>query len=203
MIVEIVRSYVSSERTRIAVDIRNRSRTKMAVRCCDYTTLPCTLYQLQGNPGSRHGVGSLATSAGNWGQASQQHRLTAELSERPSPNLITSNTTLPSTSSTNTIFTMASHKVTVQFANVQTGKNIDLQIATNGSAHNVYELLTAAGSDLVYVTEIQLLAGRENVTAVVLHDGKQIAKLDGNADNVANIEKTSVKELGIQATKAA
>lgn len=70
-------------------------------------------------------------------------------------------------------------KVTVQFANVQTGKNINLQVSTNGKAHNVYELLNAAGSDLVYVTEVSLLAGRENVTAVLYNDGKQIAKLDG------------------------
>ena len=87
---------------------------------------------------------------------------------------------------------MSSSKVTVQFANVQTGKNIDLQIAANGTAHNVSELLTAANSDLAFVTEISLLAGRENVTAVVFHDGQQIAKLDGNADNVSRVEAQKI-----------
>ncbi|KAK3051483.1 hypothetical protein LTR09_007506 [Extremus antarcticus] len=93
-------------------------------------------------------------------------------------------------------------KTRVQFANDQTGKNIDIQIAANGTAHNVSELLETAGSDLAFATTVQLLAGRENVTAVLLHDGQQIATLDGNADNVARIEKTSVKQLGIKLTKS-
>lgn len=90
--------------------------------------------------------------------------------------------------------------VTVQFANAQTGKNVDVQVATDGKAHGVQGLVTAASSDLAFVTEIQLLAGRQNVTVVVLSEGQQVAKIDGNADNVANITKTSVKELSIEAT---
>jgi hypothetical protein len=45
--------------------------------------------------------------------------------------------------------------------------------------------------------------GRQNVVAVVKSDGKEVAKLDGNSDNVERIEKTSVQHLVIEATKLA
>ena len=96
-----------------------------------------------------------------------------------------------------------STKVTVQFANDQTGKNIDVQVAADGKDHKVSDLVASANSDLAFVTTVQLLANRQNVTAVLKSGGKQIAKLDGNADNVAEIEKTSVNSLVIDATKSA
>lgn len=93
--------------------------------------------------------------------------------------------------------------VTVQFANDQTGKNIDVQVATDGKDHKVSDLVASANSDLAFVTEVQLLANRENVTAVIKSNGKQLATLDGNADNVATIPKTSVNQLVIDANKSA
>jgi hypothetical protein len=51
--------------------------------------------------------------------------------------------------------------------------------------------------------QICVTGGRQNVVAVVKSDGKQVAKLDGNADNVERIEKTSVQHLVIEATKLA
>lgn len=94
--------------------------------------------------------------------------------------------------------------VTVQFANNQTGKNVDVQVPTDGRDHKVSDLLQAVNSDLAFVTTVQLLANRENVIAQLKVDGKPVGnKLDGNADNVENIEKTSVSQLVIHATKTA
>lgn len=94
--------------------------------------------------------------------------------------------------------------VKVQFANNQTGKNVDVQVQTDGKDHKVSDLLKTAGSDLAFVTTVQLLDNRQNVVAVLKENGQQVGnKLDGNADNVENITKTSVSELVINATKTA
>jgi hypothetical protein len=52
---------------------------------------------------------------------------------------------------------MASQKVTIQFANDQTGKNINVSINPDGKNHKVADLVAQADSDLAFVTTIQLL----------------------------------------------
>lgn len=98
---------------------------------------------------------------------------------------------------------MASTTVTVQFANDQTGKNIDVQVNTDGKDYQVSNLIHTAGSDLAFVTEIQLLAGRENVIVVVKANGQTLATINGNANNDAHITKTAVGDLTVEATKSA
>jgi hypothetical protein len=94
--------------------------------------------------------------------------------------------------------------VTVQFTNKQTGKNVDLQVPTDGKDHQVSKLVHTAGSDLAFVTEVQLVSNFENVTAVLKENGKQVGNpLLGNGDNVEDIGKVSVSDLFINATKAA
>ena len=93
-------------------------------------------------------------------------------------------------------------KVTIQFADDSTGKNADVEILPNGHVHKLSVLLadTPLAAD-GYVTSIQLLANRTGVTAKVKDDNKVVATALGDGDNYEKIDRTSINELTVVATK--
>lgn len=96
-----------------------------------------------------------------------------------------------------------SQKVTIQFADDTTGKNVDVAILPNGHVHQLSVLLaeTPLAAD-GYVSSIQLLQNRTGVTAKVSDEGKVIATALGDGDNYEKFDRTALGELSITATQS-
>lgn len=94
-------------------------------------------------------------------------------------------------------------KVTIQFADNQTGKNADVDINPNGHSQSVASILTGTSLATVgSITSVQLLANRQNVTVVIKNNNKEIATAVGNNKNDAEFARTPIEKMTIEPTKS-
>ncbi|KAK3708528.1 hypothetical protein LTR37_011423 [Vermiconidia calcicola] len=98
---------------------------------------------------------------------------------------------------------MSAQKVQIQFSDDQTGKNVNLQVNPNGNSRELAKLLDDTSIESEgFLTSVQLLEHRQGVTLVVKKNNKVIAEAKGDGDNYANFERTSIKQLTIEVTRA-
>ena len=94
-------------------------------------------------------------------------------------------------------------KVTIQFADNQSGVNANVEVGTNGHSHELSQLLVGTNvANDGYCNAVQLQANFSGVTCIVKKNDYQVAKCTADGNNYAQFDRTPISELTVGCTRA-